>query len=71
MKPPRFGKWTSAEIQMPGRDEPVITLSASGDVSTGTGATVAGNPEITFWMPLPACPKDLQTADRESSNDGA
>jgi hypothetical protein len=71
MKPPRFGKWTSAAIQMPGRQESVITLSSSGQVATGTGATVASDPEITFWMPLPTSPKELPAANSDASDDGA
>lgn len=56
MKPPRFGKWTEAAIQLPGRNEAVITLSSAGVVGVSNGAGVAADADIVFWMPLPLPP---------------
>lgn len=56
MKPPRFGKWTDAAVQLPGRNEAVITLSSTGIVGVANGAGVAADNDVMFWMPLPLPP---------------
>lgn len=56
MKPPRFGKWTSAAAQLPGRNETVIALYSTGIVGVANGVGVASDNDIMFWMPLPLPP---------------
>lgn len=61
MKLPRFGKWTDTAVQLPGRDETVITLSVDGTVSTAVGSEIAADVRVVFWMPLPP-PQELPPA---------
>ena len=61
MKLPRFGKWTDTAVQLPGRDETVITLSVDGTVSSAAGSEIAADVRVAFWMPLPP-PQELPPA---------
>ena len=59
MKQPKFGKWVSTDEQLPGRHDVVIYLHANGDRGFGTGAELAADESVRYWMPLPPCPEDL------------
>lgn len=58
MVKPKFGKWTCVEAVLPGRDESVITLDATGEVGVSVGRQVANDDDVLFWMPLPPTPTD-------------
>lgn len=59
VKPPRFGRWTSTNDQLPGRQDVVIYLRSNGSRGFGSGADLAVDESIVYWMPLPPCPDDL------------
>lgn len=55
MKEPKFGRWTSVQGRLPGRDERVLAMAPNANrVDIVTGAEIATDDAFTHWMPLPS-----------------